>query len=79
MSTRISGKKTGRVVTAEEHQVTGGLGGAVAEVLIQHHPVPMRIVGVKDTFGESGTPDELLKKFGCTYRDIVKAALQVVK
>jgi transketolase len=71
-------KKTGRVVTVEEHQVTGGLGGAVAEFLAQNHPTPMRFVGVKDRFGESGGPEELLKKFGCTAEDIVKAAKELI-
>src|SRR3989344_2355133 len=62
-------KKTRAVVTIEEHQITGGLGGAVAEVLSQHYPVPIKFVGVKDCFGESGEPHELLKKFGCTSAD----------
>jgi len=72
-------KKTKAVVTAEEHQITGGLGGAVAEILSQNYPVPMRIVGVKDRFGESGQPDELLKKFGCSPKDVIKAVKEVIK
>ena len=72
-------KKTRAVVTIEEHQVTGGLGGAVAEVLSQNYPVPIKFVGVKDRFGESGTPEELLKKFGCTSEAIVKAVKEVLK
>ena len=67
-------KKTGRVVTVEEHQTTGGLGGVVAEFLMEHYPVPMRRVGVHDRFGESGEPDELLVKFGLKAKDIVEAA-----
>lgn len=64
----------GAIVTAEEHNIIGGLGGAVAEVLAEKHPVPLQRVGVRDTFGESGTPDELLAKYGLTAAEIVKAA-----
>lgn len=71
-----STKKTGCVVTAEEHQLTGGLGGAVAELLSEELPTPMVRVAVKDKFGESGTPDELYEKFGLTPRHIVMAAHQ---
>lgn len=55
-------RKTGRVITAEEHQAAGGMGSAVAECLAQHYPVPMRILGMQDGFGESGAPDELMKR-----------------
>ena len=55
-----------RIVTAEEHSVIGGLGSAVAEVVCQECPVPMAMVGQQDTFGESGSPDELLEKYGMT-------------
>ena len=72
-------KKTKAVVTAEEHQIHGGLGSAVSEVLSQNCPVPMRIVGVKDRFGESGKPEELLKKFGCTSEAIIKSIKEVLK
>lgn len=72
-------KKCKAIVTAEEHQIAGGLGGAVAEILSEHHPVPMRFVGVLDRFGESGAPEELLKKFKCTSNDIIKAVKEVVK
>jgi len=72
-------KKTKAVVTAEEHQVHGGLGSAISELLSQNYPVPMRIVGVKDRFGESGKPEELLKKFGCSSKDIIKAVEEVLK
>lgn len=71
--------KTGAVVTAEEHSIYGGLGSAVAEVLGEHLPVPMQRVGVKDTFGESGDPDELMEKYGLTDVDIVEAVHQVLK
>ena len=56
-------RRTGRVVTAEEHQVAGGMGSAVAEYLVQHCPVPMRILGMRDCFGESGTPAELMDRY----------------
>ncbi len=72
-------KETGAVVTAEEHTVLGGLGGAVAELLAQAHPVPMRFVGVEDRFGTSGDPAELLKVFHLMPEDIVKAAKDVLR
>lgn len=72
-------EETRAVVTVEEHQVMGGLGSAVAEVLSQHYPVPMKIVGIEDHFGESGEPLQLLKKFGLTKENILKAALQVLR
>ena len=72
-------KKTGAVVTVEEHQIMGGMGSAVAEVLVQQNPVPMEMVGMKDSFGQSGTPDELLNFFGLTHPSIVKAVKKVIK
>ncbi|MBZ9689159.1 transketolase family protein [Clostridium estertheticum] len=66
-------RKTGLIVTAEEHSIIGGLGSAVAEVVCSNHPVPVMRVGIKDTFGESGKPDELLKAYGLTAEEIVKA------
>lgn len=72
-------KKTGAVVTAEEHSIIGGLGGAIAEVLGEHCPVPMQRVGIQDTFGESGEPDELMVKYGLTAQDVAKAAKCVLK
>ncbi len=71
-------KETGCIVTAEEHSIIGGLGGAVAEVVAEHQPVPVIRVGTKDTFGESGPPEELLQKYGLTALDIVKAAKKAV-
>jgi len=68
-------KKTGAVVTAEEGQIVGGLGGAVAEFLGENHPVPMSRIGMKDRFGESGTMDELLEHFGLTSKQIVLSAV----
>ena len=72
-------KVAGAVVTVEEHQVTGGLGGAVAECLVKNYPVPMEFIGVQDRFGESGEPNELLKHFGLTAEFIVEAAKNVIK
>ena len=72
-------KQTGAVVTAEEHQVMGGMGSAVLEVLSQNYPVPVRMIGIEDRFGESGDPDVLMKAFGLTSDEIVKAALDVLK
>ena len=69
-----SAKKTGCVVTAEEHSIIGGLGSAVAELLSEELPVPLTRVGTKDTFGESGKAAALMKKYGLTADEIVKAA-----
>ena len=73
-----SARRTGGLVTAEEHSATGGLGSAVSEVLAEHLPVPLQRVGMKDTFGMSGKPDELLKHFGLTAENITRAALAVM-
>lgn len=70
-----SAKKTGKVVTAEEHSIIGGLGSAVAEVLARQCPTKQVFVGVQDSFGESGSPDDLLEKYGLTTEAIVKAAV----
>ena len=67
------------IVTAEEHQIYGGMGSAVAEVVVKNYPVPMEFVGIKDSFGGSGEPDELMEKFGITHKEIVASALQVIK
>lgn len=66
-------RKTGAVVTVEEHQIAGGLGSAVAEVLAKNHPVPQEFVGVQDRFGESGEPAELIEKFGLGIQSIKEA------
>lgn len=68
-----SAKKTGKVVTAEEHSIIGGLGSAVCELLAEEHPVKVTRIGVKDCFGQSGTPVALLEHYGLTAADIVKA------
>jgi transketolase len=71
-------KECGAIVTAEEHQITAGLGGAVAEVVVKEHPVPMEFVGVNDTFGGSGDPDELMELFGLTHKEIIAAAKKAI-
>jgi transketolase len=72
-------RKTGAVVTAEEHQILGGLGESVAGVLGRQLPTPIEIVAVNDSFGESGPPDELLKKYGLKDTNIVEAVQKVLK
>jgi transketolase len=71
-------KETGAIVTAEEHSIIGGLGSAVSEVVSEESPVVVKKVGVKDVFGESGTPSELLKKHGLTAQDIVVAVKEAI-
>lgn len=70
--------KTGCVVTAEEHQMNGGLGDSVAQTLVLNHPVPLEMVAVNDSFGESGKPAELMTKYGVDADNIVKAAKRAV-
>lgn len=72
-------KKTGCLVTAEEHQLAGGMGSAVLEVLAQNYPVPTEMVGINDTFGESGKPIELMEKYGLTSKEILEKSRQVLK
>lgn len=69
---------TGGVVTAEEHSVIGGLGSAIAELLSETYPVPMKRVGMEDTFGESGKPLELLNKYGLNAENVVSSAKEVI-
>ncbi|MGL4607482.1 MAG: transketolase family protein [Eubacteriaceae bacterium] len=71
--------KTGAIVTAEEHSIIGGLGGAVAEVLCDVAPVPLERVGVKDVFGQSGKVAPLMEKYGLTAKDIVEAAKKAMQ
>lgn len=71
--------ETGAIVTAEEHSVRGGLGSAVAEVVVKHAPVPMAMIGVEDRFGESGKADDLLKAYGLTAAHIAETALRLYK
>ncbi|PTX44043.1 transketolase [Christiangramia gaetbulicola] len=72
-------KKTGCVVTAEEHNFLGGLGESVARTLAEHHPAPQEFVATKDTFGESGTPAQLMDKYGLNAAAIIKASEKVLK
>ena len=71
-------QKTGAVVTVEEHQVSGGMGSAVAEILSQEFPVPMEFIGVHDQFGQSGSPSELLEHYGMGVSHIVTAVKKVI-
>ncbi len=71
--------KTGCVVTAEEHMINGGLGDSVAQVITRNNPTPQEYVGVDDSFGESGTPDELMTKYHIDTQDVVDAALRVIQ
>lgn len=73
-----SAQKTGAVITVEEAQIAGGLGGAVAELLSEDHPVPVKRLGVKDRFGETGHPDELLRAHGLTSTHITLAVQELV-
>jgi len=69
----------GKIVTAEEHSIVGGLGSAVAEVTSTHAPCSIYMVGQLDTFGESGKPDELKEKYGMTKADIIKGVKTLLK
>ena len=71
--------KTRCVVSAEEHMINGGLGDSIAQLLSRSNPVPQEYVGVNDTFGESGTPDELMKKYGIDTANVVAAAEKVIE
>jgi len=71
-------KKTGAVITAEEGQINGGLGSAVAELIGEEHPVPLKRIGIRDHFGESGEPDELMEHFGLTAKHIAIAAHELM-
>ncbi len=72
-------KKCGAIVTAEEHQIIGGMGSAIAELLAQKFPVPINFIGMQDSFGESGEPNELLDKYKLNATGIVEAALKVIE
>lgn len=71
-------KKTGCVVTAEEHQLNGGLGDSINQVLALNMPAPVEMVGVNDQFGESGTPEQLMKKYGLSAENIVEKAIKSI-
>ena len=73
-----SANKTKCIVTAEEHMRNGGLGDSIAQVITHNNPMPIEYVAVNDSFGESGTPDLLMEKYGLTAGDIVKAAEKAI-
>lgn len=75
---QMAAEECGAIITVEEHQAAGGLGGAVAELLATQHPTPMEMIGIKDQFGQSGEPRQLLEHFGLTAPHIVEAALRVM-
>lgn len=72
-------KETGAIVTAEEHNILGGLGSAVAEVLVENYPVPVKMVGIQDKFGKSGKPDALMEYYGLTAKNIIDKAKEAIK
>ncbi len=74
-----SAKKTGRIITVEEHQITGGMGSAVAEVLSENFPTKIKRIGMNDSFGESGKADDLLEKYSLTDQNVVKEAVNFIK
>lgn len=74
----VSARKTGAVVTVEEHQIIGGLHGAIAECLAQNYPVPIEAVGMNNAFGESGKPEELLEKYGMSVASIAQAVKRAI-
>ena len=71
-------KKTGRVITIEEHQRAGGMGSSIAELLAEKFPVPMEIMGVQDRFGQSGTPDELIEYYGLGVNSIIEKVQKII-
>ena len=79
MRSCAAAEETGALVTAEEHSIIGGLGGAVAEVLSERHPVPVKRVGIADRFAETGPYTALLDRYGMAVQDIVAAAAHVVR
>ena len=72
-------KKTGCAISVEEHQILGGLGESISRLVCEEYPIPMQVLGVQDSFGESGKPDELLKKYGLSVESIAEAAQQVIQ
>jgi transketolase len=71
-------KKTGCAVSAEEHQANGGLGDSIAQLLVRNFPAPLEMVAINDSFGESGTPEQLMKKYGLTAENIVESSLKAI-
>jgi transketolase len=74
-----SARKCGAIVTAEEHQVYGGFGSAVAELVVRNHPVPMEFVGIFDSFGCSGHPEELMREYNLKASDIISSTNKILK
>lgn len=72
-------KKTGKIITVEEHSILGGLGSAVSEILGEEYPVPIKRIGMKDKFGESGSYEQLLEKYGLSVENIAKSARELIK
>ena len=73
-----SARKTGAIVTAEEHSIIGGLGSAVSEVVTEECPVIVKKIGVNDVFGQSGTPSELISAYGLTADNIIKKVKEAI-
>lgn len=71
--------ETGAILTVDEHNIMGGLGSAVSEVVVENYPVPMKIMGVKDCFGQSGKPQQLFEKFNLTYKDIIDNTKELIE
>ena len=72
-------KEAKAIVTVEEHQIAGGMGSAVAEVLAKNYPIPIEFIGVQNRFGQSGTPDELIEHYGMGVKDIKEAVEKILK
>ena len=71
--------KTGCLISAEEHNYYGGLGESISRVLAQNNPVPQNFIATNDTFGESGTPEQLMEKYGLNSQSIIKSASEIIK
>lgn len=71
--------ETGAILTVDEHNIMGGLGSAVSEVVVENYPVPMKIMGVKDCFGQSGKPQQLFEKFNLTYKDVIDNTKKLIE
>ena len=72
-------KRTGAIVSVEEHQVAGGMGSAVSEFLSRKYPTPQEFIGMQGVFGESGEPDKLIAKYGMDVKDIKRAVTKVIR
>lgn len=75
----VLAKKTGRIITVEEHQIRGGMGSAVSECLAKNYPVPIEFIGINDQFGQSGTPEELIEHYGMGVKSIIQAVDKIMK